>query len=104
MLTPDAKTEDTYPAKRQNHEAFFPNRLAGKRGNQMRCEAETWKHGDVDFGLREKPEQSPPKDGNGIRDGSGRLRGNEIQFGEKVRAHEAIGEQANTGRQENAEN
>src|SRR5207302_2194696 len=36
MLTPDAKSEDTHSAQRQNDEALFPNRLAGKRGNQMR--------------------------------------------------------------------
>src|SRR6266849_5358472 len=70
----------------------------------MRDEAETRKHGDVDFGLREKPEEAPPEYWNSIRDGAWRLIGNEIQLGEKVCAQKAIAEQADAGRQENAEN
>ena len=104
MLAPDAKTEDAHTAQRQNHEAFFPNRFARKRGNQMRDEAETRKHGDVDFGLREKPEEALPKDGDCTCDNGARLTGKEIQRGEKVRAQEAIREQADAGRQKNAEN
>src|SRR6267154_1821143 len=100
----EAKTEEAYAAQRQNHQAFLPNRLAGKRGNQMRGEAKTRKHGNVDFGLREKPEEALPKNGNSIRDGTGRLIGNEIQRGEKMRAQKAIREQAGAGRQEDAEN
>ena len=42
--------------------------------------------------------------GNSIGDDTGRLIGNEIQRGEKMRAQEAIREQAGAGRQENAEN
>src|SRR5213078_4929527 len=104
VLAPDAKAKEAHPAQRQNNEAFLPNRLAGKRGNQMRGEAETRKHGDVDLGLREKPEEAMPKNGNSLRDDTGRLIGNEIQRGEKMRAQEAIREQVGAGRQENAEN
>src|SRR5712692_1047490 len=100
VLAPDAKTENAHAAERQNHQAFLPNRLAGKRGNQMRDEAETRKHSDVDFGLREKPEEAPPKNGNSIRDDTGRLIGNEIHYRKKVRAQKAIREQADTRRQE----
>ena len=70
----------------------------------MRRKAEAWKHGDVDFGQREKPEQALPKHGDGVGDDARGLSDNEIQRGKKVRTHQAIGEQANTGRQENAEN
>ncbi len=70
----------------------------------MGDEAETRKHGDIDFGLREKPEEAPPNNGNSIRDGGRRLIRYEIQLGEKVRAQQAIGEQTQTGREENAEN
>src|SRR5260370_539553 len=53
---------------------------------------------------REKPEEAPPNNGNSIRDGGRRLIRYEIQLGEKVRAQQAIGEQTQTGREENAEN
>src|SRR6266852_1885175 len=78
VLAPDAKTENADAAKRQDDEAFLPNRLAGKRGNQMRDQAEAREHGDVDFRLREKPEEALPKNGNGVRNDTGRLIGDEI--------------------------
>ncbi len=104
VLTPNAKTKEAHAAQRQHHKAFFPNRLAGKRGNQVRDEAKARKHRDVDFGLREKPEETLPNDGNSVGDDAGRLIGDEIQQGEKVCVQEAVGEQADAGRQENAEN
>src|SRR5713226_8392749 len=104
VFAPDAKTEDAYATQRQNNESFLPGRLAGKRGNQMRDEAEAREYGDVDFGLRKKPEEAPPKNGNSVCDDTGGLIGNEIQHGEKARAQEAIRKQADAGCQENAEN
>ena len=104
MLAPDAKTENANAAQRENDEPFLPNGLAGKRGDQMRDEAETRKHGDVDFGLREKPEEALPKDGDCTCDNGARLTGKEIQRGKEVRAQESVREQADAGRQENAEN
>src|SRR6266481_7193854 len=65
VLAPNAKAEEAHGAQRQNHKAFLPNRLAGKRGNEMRDQAKARKHGDVDFGLREKPEKALPENGNG---------------------------------------
>ncbi len=103
VLSPDAKTEEADGAKRENDEALFPDRLAGKRGNEMRDEAEARKHGHVDFGLGEKPEEALPKNGNGVGDDAGRLSGNEIQQRKKVGAQEAIGEQADAGGEKNAE-
>src|SRR5260370_18507169 len=70
----------------------------------MRDEAETRKHGDVDFGLREKPEEAPPKRGNSVRNDASLLSAEEIQHRKKVRAQEAIGEQANASRHQNAQN
>src|SRR5467141_1752467 len=55
-------------------------------------------------GLREKPEETLPDNGDGVGDNAGRLIGNEIQQGEKVCAQEAIREQADAGCQQNAEN
>src|SRR5713226_7734842 len=104
VLAPDAKTENAHAAQRQNNEAFLPNRLAGKSGNQMRDDAEARKHGDVNFGLREKPEEALPQNGSSVGDSTGRLIGDETQHGEKVRAQQPIREQADAGRQENAEN
>src|SRR5258708_7492101 len=90
VLAPNAKTEDAHGAQRQNYEAFFPNRLARKRGNEMRDEAKGREHGDVDFGLREKPEEALPKDRNGTCDNAARLTGKEIKRGKKVRAQETV--------------
>src|SRR5712664_3341924 len=70
----------------------------------MRDEAETREHGDANFGLREKPEEAPPKSGNSVRDDASPLSAEEIQHRKKVRAQEAVGEQADAGRQQNAEN
>src|SRR5260370_28780656 len=70
----------------------------------MRDEAETRKHGEVDLGLREKTEDAPPKSGNSVRNDASLLSAEEIQHRKKVRAQEAIGEQADAGRQKNAEN
>ena len=70
----------------------------------MSREAKAWKHGHIDFGLREKPKETLPKNGNSIDDYTRGLSGSQIQRGKKVRAREAIGEQANAGRKENAEN
>src|SRR5260370_12850135 len=103
VLSPDAEAEESNAAKRQNHEAFLPNRLAGKRGNQMRDESERRKHGDIDFGLREKPEEAPPKNRNGVRDDACGLIGDEIHHWEQMRAQEAIRKQADAGRQERSE-
>jgi hypothetical protein len=47
--------------------------------------------------LREKPEEALPKNGNRIGDNTGRLIGDEIHQGKKVRACEAIRKQANAG-------
>src|SRR5713226_7099279 len=79
VLAPDAKTENADAAQRQDNEAFLPHRLAGKRGNQMGDEAKAREHGNIDFGLREKPEEALPKNGNSVRDNAGRLIGDEIQ-------------------------
>src|SRR6266852_6275028 len=78
VLAPDAKSENADAAKRQDDEAFLPNGFAGKRGNQMRDQAEARQHGHVDFRLREKPEEALPKNGNGVRNDTGRLIGDEI--------------------------
>ncbi len=104
MLAPNAKTENAHAAQRQHNEAFLPNGLARKRGNQMRDEAKAREHGDVDFRLREKPEEALPKNGNGVRNDTGRLIGDEIQHRKKVCAQESIGQQADASRQEDAEN
>jgi len=67
VLAPDAKPKTPTPHSARTTRRSFPNRLGGKRGNQMRDEAETRKHGDVDFGLHEKPEEALPKNGYAIR-------------------------------------
>src|SRR5260370_40602522 len=89
VLAPDAKTEEAYAAQRQNHQAVRPNPLAGKRGNQMRGEAKTRKHGNVDFGLREKPEEPLPNNGNPIHDRTGLLLATQIQPAENIRPQQA---------------
>src|SRR5712692_10090455 len=104
VLAPNAKAEKAHTAQGQNNQTFLPNWLARKRGVQMRGEAKTREHSNVDFGLREKPKEALPKNWNSVRDDTGRLIGDEIHDGEKVRAEEAIGEQADARRQENAEN
>jgi hypothetical protein len=70
----------------------------------MRDESKARKHGDVDFRLSEKPEEALPENGNSVGDDTGRLAGNEIQQGKKVHVQETVGEQADAGREENAEN
>src|SRR5258708_31828731 len=70
----------------------------------MSDESEAREHGDIDLGLREKPEEAPPKSGNSVRNDASLLSAEEIQHRKKVRAQEAIGEQANASRQQNAEN
>src|SRR5712664_800070 len=98
VLAPDAKTEDAHAAQRQHNEAFLPNRLAGKCGNQMRDEAERRKHGDVNFGLGKKPEEALPEDGNSSCGAAARLTGEKTKRREKVRAQEAIRQQAGASR------
>src|SRR5260370_37325233 len=56
VLAPNAKTEDAHATQRQNNDAFLPDRLAGKRGNDVRDRAEAGEHGGAAFGLRERPE------------------------------------------------
>ena len=85
MLAPHAKTEEAHAAQRQNNEAFLPDRLAGKRGNQMRDQAEGREHGHVDFGLGEKPKEPLPKDWNSAGDYAGLLHGRKMKWGKKVR-------------------
>src|SRR5882762_4112469 len=104
VLAPNAKTEEPHAAQRQNYPALLPNRFAGKGGNQMRDEAETRKHGHVDFCFGEKPEEALPKHGSGTWHSADRPTGKESKWRKQVRAQEAIGEQANASRQENAEN
>jgi hypothetical protein len=69
VLAPYAETKEAYAAQRQNDEPLPPDRFARKRGNQMRREPETRKDGDINFGLRKKPEEPLPEQrGNACRD------------------------------------
>ena len=104
MLAPNAKTREAHAAQRQHHQALHPDGLARKRRNQMSGEAETGKHGDIDFGLREKPEEAPPKHGQSVRHNVWRQAGEEVQRRKKVRAQETIRKQADARCQQNAEN
>jgi hypothetical protein len=90
MLAPNAKAKNAHAAQGQNHEAFHPNRLAGKRGDEMCGESEAREHGDVDFGLREKPEQALPKNGRNIGRNRGRLAGKKIYRRKKMRTPETV--------------
>src|SRR5260370_35069162 len=49
VLAPNAKTEDAHATQRQNNDAFLPDRLAGKRGNEMRHEGKQREDGAVEF-------------------------------------------------------
>src|SRR5438445_11375511 len=41
VLTPNGETQEAHATKRQNNEALFPNRFAGKRGNNKSYKAGT---------------------------------------------------------------
>src|SRR2546426_6372722 len=97
VLAPNAKTENAHAAQREYNEAFFPNRLSRERGKQMCDQAKARKHGHVDFGLREKPKEALPKNGNSVGDSAGPLIGDEIHHGEKVRVQESIRMQTDAG-------
>ena len=90
MLAPNAESKEAYAAQCQNYEAFNPNGLAGKRGEEMGGEPEAREHGNVDFGLGEKPEEALPKHRKKIRDKTCGLTGKKIQRWKKVRARKAI--------------
>ena len=102
-MSPNAKTEETDSTKRENDEAFFPNRVARKRGDQMGDEAEARKDSDVDLGLREKPEKTLPENRESGGDGVHLLNGQDAKRRKKVRVQKTIGEQAGAGREKNAE-
>jgi hypothetical protein len=104
VLAPNAKSGKADGAQSENDESFHPNGLARKRGDEMGDESEAREHGDIDFGLGEKPEEALPEHGQSI---GGEIRGlaaEETEYRKKVCASEAIGEQADGGGEEDAEN
>jgi hypothetical protein len=61
-------------------------------------------HGDIDFGLREKPEESLPEHGESIGRYRRWLVGQKADDWEKVRADEAVREQTKGRGEDDAEN
>ena len=70
----------------------------------MRNDSEAREHGDIDFGLREKPEEALPKrKQGGLFEGCG-LRGEKLKRREKLGAEDAVGKKKGARGEENAEN
>jgi len=104
VLAPDAKTEEADTAESEDCGALRPDWLAGERGEQVRDDSETRKHGNVDFGLGEKPEEAlPERKECGLRDGC-RLMRKKIEGREKLRSEQTVREKENASGQQDAEN
>jgi len=104
VLPPNEKAAEADTAKSENRGALGPNGLARKSRKQMGDDSEAWKHGDIHFGLGEKPEESlPERKQRGLRERRWLLR-EKSQRREELRGEEAVGQEKNTSGEENAEN
>src|SRR5271157_4559049 len=104
MLSPNAKAEQANAAKSEDRGTLRPDGLAGKGGEQMRDNSETREHGDINFGLREKPKEAPPeRKQSGLRERP-RLMGKKSQRREKLRAKETVRKYKSASSEKNAEN
>src|SRR5580700_3018107 len=104
VLAPHEKAQEADAAKSENRGALGPNRFARKSRKQMGDDSETRKHGDIHFGLGEKPEESlPERKQRGLRERRWLLR-EKSKRREELRGEEAVGQEKNTSGEENAEN
>ena len=94
-MAPHAKAEEADAADRADHRAVTKDRLARKRGEQVRRHAHARKNRDVHLRMAEEPEQMlPQKRRAALVPGDDLVGNNQPAGNKKARARKAIEQQA----------